>query len=214
MFSYAFPRPAVTVDTVALRIETDALKVLLIRRDAPPFKRRRALPGGFVHDREPLHAAARRVLSDKARVRELYLEQLATFGAPKRDPRERTISVAYLAIASTDYVYVGDGEWRDVHTLPVLAFDHAHIVDVALERLRAKLPYTDLAFRFLPQAFTLTQVQSVHETVLRTTLDKRNFRKLLLQKGQVRETGAKSTGGAHPPAKLYSTQARDNGKAD
>lgn len=204
MFSYEFPRPAVTVDLVALSIIGRTLSVLLVKRDAEPFAGQFALPGGFVHEDEPLESSALRVLDTKACIERVYMEQLATFGAPERDPRGRIISIAYIVVVPEDYQYDGDGAWHAFDQIPSLAFDHEAIVAVALQRVRAKLEYSDLGLRFMPVEFTLTHAQRTFEAILNRPLDKRNFRKALLAKGVVAETGHKSTGGAHPPAKFYS----------
>lgn len=206
MISYDFPRPAVTVDLVAFRVNDGALEVFLIRRGEPPFEGRWTLPGGFVHENETLESTALRVLSAKTDLADVHLEQLATFGAPDRDPRGRTISVAYFAILN-DYdetsVDDGTGEWFAADAHPDLGFDHTTIVTVAIQRLRARLHYSDLGFAFMPESFTLTELQRAWEAVLGEPLDKRNFRKSVLGAGRVVATGRKSTGGAHPPAMLY-----------
>lgn len=203
MFTYEYARPAVTVDLVAFRVRDGALEVLLIERLEPPFAGAWTLPGGFVHDREPLEDSARRVLSAKAELENVHIEQLATFGAPDRDPRDRIISIAYFAILRTGTAYDGAGEWFDVDDLPATGFDHADVLAVAVDRLRAKLTYSDLGFEFMPGEFTLTELQRTWEAVLAQPLDKRNFRKSILGKGRLEQTGRRSKGGAHPPAMIY-----------
>ncbi len=202
-YTYEFSRPAVTVDLVAFRIHDDALEVYLIRRPEPPFKGHWTLPGGFVHENEALEATALRILSDKTEIGDVYLEQLATFGAPDRDPRDRTISVAYFAILADGDAAGTDGDWFAADAPPELGFDHTSILTVAVQRLRAKLTYSDLGLAFMPETFTLTELQRSFEAVLGQALDKRNFRKSILSSGRVEATGEKSTGGAHPPAMLY-----------
>ncbi len=208
MFSYEFPRPAVTVDLVTFAVHDGALEVLLIERAETPFAGAWTLPGGFVHDREPLEATAVRVLSAKAELADVHMEQLATFGAPDRDPRDRIISVAYFAVLPRDHAYDGAGSWFPVDALPELGFDHAEIIDAAVERLRAKLSYTSLALEFMPGEFTLGELQKCWESILGAPLDKRNFRKSVTARKLVVETGGNSRGGAHPPAKLYRSAAR------
>ncbi len=203
MFTYEYPRPAVTVDLVAFAVHDSALQVLLIRRPEDPFIGAWTLPGGFVHDREPLEQTAVRVLSDKADLGDVFMEQLRSFGDPDRDPRDRIISVAYFAILPEGHVYSGPGSWFDVDALPELGFDHREIADVAIERLRSKLGYTDIALEFMSGSFTLGELQKKWEAVLGQALDKRNFRKSVAARKLVVETGRKSGGGAHPPAKLY-----------
>ncbi|MDJ0910070.1 MAG: NUDIX domain-containing protein [Woeseiaceae bacterium] len=203
MFSYEFARPAVTVDLVTFAVRDDALTVLLIERPEEPFKGTWTLPGGFVHDREPLEATALRVLASKADLGEVFREQLFTFGDPDRDPRDRVLSVAYLAALASDHGYDGPATWFRVDELPELGFDHRKIVDVAVERLRGKLSYTGIGLEFMPAEFTLGELQKSWEAVLDKPLDKRNFRKSIVARELVVATSRKSRGGAHPRARLY-----------
>ncbi|MEM7430521.1 MAG: NUDIX domain-containing protein [Pseudomonadota bacterium] len=203
MVTYEYPRPALTVDLVTFRVNNDQLELLLIQRDNQPFQGAWALPGGFVHENEPLEATASRVLSAKAELTDVFLEQLATFGAPERDPRDRVVSVAYFALLPAGAGYNGPGEWFAVDGLPQTAFDHAHIIDTAIDRLRAKLSYSDIGFSLMPPEFTLTELQKTWEAVLASSLDKRNFRKGALARDRLEATGKKTSGGAHPPAMIY-----------
>jgi 8-oxo-dGTP diphosphatase len=189
-----------TVDVVLFTIRERALHVLLIRRGAKPFQGRYALPGGSVREDESLDEAAVRELREETGIAEVYLEQLYTFGAPKRDPRGRVITVAYYALVP--HTDAPDAGWFPVSELPPLAFDHRQIVEYAHQRIRNKLDYTNVGFELLPAGFTLTELQLVHEAILGMTLDKRNFRRKTMQKGIVqplkewRQTGRK-------PAQLY-----------
>jgi 8-oxo-dGTP diphosphatase len=212
MYSYKYPHPAVTVDCVVFGLASDSsdLNVLLIQRDLDPFRGRWALPGGFVRMDEDLEAAARRELAEETGVADLYIEQLAAFGAPGRDPRERVITVAWLAIvnlfdhpvhASTDARSAG---WFTVEDLPALAFDHASIVSAALARLRRKVREEPIVFEFLPARFTLGQVQKLVETILGASLDKRNFRKKLHSTGLLVPLEVVEMDVAHRAAQLYS----------
>ena len=197
----------VTVDVVLFTIRDRKLQLLLIRRLAKPFENRWALPGGFVLEEESVDAAAIRELREETGVAKVYLEQLYTFGDPKRDPRGRVITVAYYALvphtqmlaAGTD---AAEANWFPVAELPPLAFDHRKIVEYAHQRIRNKLDYTDVGFGFLPDKFTLSELQLVHEAILGEPLDKRNFRRKITQRGIVKpikewqRTGRK-------PAQLY-----------
>jgi 8-oxo-dGTP diphosphatase len=197
----------ITVDIVLFTIRDRRLELLLIKRLAKPFENRYALPGGFVQEDESLEAAAARELREETGVDRVYLEQLYTFGDPKRDPRGRVITVAYYALvphpqtlhAGTD---ASDAAWFPVTELPYLAFDHRKIVEYAHQRLRNKLDYTNVGFELLPAKFTLGELQTVHEAILGQDLDKRNFRRKTIQKGIVKplkewqQTGRK-------PAQLY-----------
>jgi len=208
-YIYEYPHPAVTTDIVIFTIRQDELKVLLIKRALPPFQREWALPGGFVNLDESLEAGARRELEEETGVKGVYLEQLYTFGAPDRDPRERVITVAYYALIPSDKIEIraaSDAEgvsWFGMHEVPDLAFDHGHILKAAHERLAAKLEYSTIAFQFMPQAFTLTDLQQVYELILGEPVDKRNFRKRILSLNLITETGKERKTGAHRPAKLY-----------
>jgi 8-oxo-dGTP diphosphatase len=202
-------RPAVTVDVVIFSLRDSDLKVLLIRRAAPPFKGKWAIPGGYVHPDEALDEAAQRELEEETGLPDVYLEQLYTFGAPKRDPRGRVITVAYFALVSDDVtVRAGDdaaeAAWHSVFDLPDLAFDHDEILSYALQRLRYKLEYTAVGFELLPNEFTLTELQTAYEIVLGEKLDKRNFRRRILEAGILAETSKYREGeGQGRPAQLY-----------
>ena len=217
-YTYDYPHPAVTTDIVIFTIRQDELKVLLIERALAPFKGMWALPGGFVNLDEDLESAARRELEEETGVRDVYLEQLYTFGDPGRDPRERVITVAYYALVPSDEIDIQAGSdaegvsWFGMQELPDLACDHADILAIAYERLRAKLDYSTIAFKFMPKHFTLSELQHVYELVLREPLDKRNFRKRILGLDLVIDTGKDKRDGPHRPARLY--RARHPGRID
>lgn len=205
-----YDRPSVTVDVVIFSILEEQLKVLLVKRKGWPFEGMWAIPGGFVHMDEGLEDAAYRELAEETNVTraQVYLEQLYTFGEPKRDPRTRVITVAYFALVSADLLApeaaddADEVTWFSVYELPPLAFDHAEILDYALTRLRYKLEYSAVGFQLLPERFTLRELQDAYEIILGTKLDKGNFRSKL-RKTQVVEKvdGYRDTGGR--PARLY-----------
>ncbi len=183
--------------------------MLLIQRNLPPFEGKWALPGGFVRLEETLEEAARRELAEETGLTKVFLEQLYTFGAVHRDPRERVVSVAYYALvnlidhpvhAATD---ARDAGWFGVHDTPSLAFDHADILQMALDRLRGKLRYQPIGFELLPKKFTLSQLQRLYELVLERELDKRNFRKRVLAMDLLVETDEVQQDVAHRAARLY-----------
>jgi 8-oxo-dGTP diphosphatase len=204
-------RPAVTVDVVIFSLREGQLQALLVQRAAPPFKGKWAIPGGFVRPDEDLEQAARRELEEEADVRDVYLEQLYTFGDPNRDPRGRVITVAYFALVSGEVaIRAGDDAseagWHSMRALPELAFDHDEILQYACQRLRYKLEYTSVGFELLPNEFTLTELQTAYEIVLGEKLDKRNFRRRLLESGILKETDKYREGperGQGRPALLY-----------
>ena len=200
-------RLSVTVDIVLFTIRDRRLQLLLIKRLAPPFANRYALPGGFVLEDESVETAAVRELREETGVDRVYLEQLYTFGDLHRDPRGRVITVAYYALVPhTQSLHAGtdaaDAAWFPVSSLPQVAFDHRKIVEYAHMRIRNKLNYTNVGFELLQAKFTLTELQLVHEAILGEALDKRNFRRKLSQQGIVKpvkewvETGRK-------PAQLF-----------
>ena len=194
-FSYTYPRPAVTVDIVIFTIHAERLQALLVHRGEEPFKGMWALPGGFVRMDEGLEDAAARELEEETGIQEAYLEQLYTYGDPERDPRGRVITVAYYAlipagqkIGSAEGSDVARAAWFSVDTLPELAFDHAKIAAYALSRLRYKLEYTAVGFELLPEEFTLSELQSTYEIILGVSLDKRNFRRRILEANVIEST--------------------------
>jgi 8-oxo-dGTP diphosphatase len=208
-YTYKYPHPAVTVDGVVFGYDDADLKVLLIQRQQAPHKAKWALPGGFVGIDEALEDAARRELEEETGIAELYLEQLYTFGNPKRDPRERVISVAYYALVTlADHAVRAASDaknvaWFPLAKLPPLAFDHDEIIAVALRRLRGKIRYEPIGFELLPEKFPLSELQRLYETILQQPLDKRNFRKKILGMGLLRDTAEVQREVAHRAARLY-----------
>jgi len=207
--SYEFPRAALTVDVVVFALDDEDLKVMLIQRDLAPYAGQWALPGGFVRVDETLDDAARRELQEETGLKEIFLEQLYTFGAVKRDPRERVVTIAYYALvnlvghdvhASTD---ARNAAWFPINDLPKLAFDHDHILKAAYDRLRGKVRYQPIGFELLPEKFTLRQLQHLYEVILDRELDKRNFRKKVLSMGIVKETSDIEKDVAHRAARLF-----------
>lgn len=213
----SFPPFAVTVDLVVLTVRDDALRVLLVRRGVAPFRGRWALPGGFVGPDEDLIDAAGRELAEETGLdrRSLHLEQLATYGAPRRDPRMRVVTVAHLALAPdlpapTAGTDAAAAEWTAVAPLlaepRALAFDHHRILSDGVERARAKLEYTPLAAAFCPPEFTVAELRRVYEIVWATSLDPRNFhRKVTGTPGFLEPTGRTTTRDGGRPAQLFST---------
>jgi 8-oxo-dGTP diphosphatase len=220
-----FERPSLTVDVVLLSVVDGALATVVVKREEHPHRGRWALPGGFVKMTESLDAAAARVLEDKAGLSAVFLEQLYTFGEPRRDPRTRVVTVAYYALVDRrrfDAAHA-HGEmtlarvavpWRGEEGGPVqllgagdaplaTAFDHADIVGTAVKRVRGKLAYTPVGFQLLPREFTLLDLQRVHETVLGRALNKDSFRRKMLASGDLEATGEAEKDVDHRPAELY-----------
>lgn len=203
----------VAVDLVIFTIIEKKLNVLLVKIKYGPFEGKWAVPGGKVKIDETLDYTANRELREETGMKNVYLEQLYSFGELKRDPRARTISVAYFALVDSGRVKLKttekyyDIKWSPIENMGHLAYDHSEIVGYALERLRYKLEYTNAVYSLLPERFTLTGLQKVYEIVLGRELDKRNFRKKMLATNLIKETG-KETSVPHRPPKLYSFRVR------
>lgn len=209
MYSYEYPRPALTVDIVVFTLREDHLQVLLIQRAEPPFLNMWALPGGFVRPDESLEEAAARELNEETGIRQVYLEQLYTYGDPQRDPRGRVVTVAYFALIPADAQIHPEGgtdtsqaRWFCIETTPPLAFDHQDILTYAIRRLRYKLEYSAVGFELLPETFTLSDLQRTYEMVLGESLDKRNFRRRILEANIIEPTDQMRSGEGRP-ARLY-----------
>ena len=197
----------VTVDIVIFTIQQGVLKVLLVKRGIAPFIGKFAIPGGFVLEDEDLEQAAVRELKEETGVADVYLEQLYSFGDPKRDPRGRVVTIAYFALISADRKLkagtdAAEAAWHPMDDLPPLAFDHAAILGYALERLRNKLEYTTVGFQLLPEKFTLTELQEVYQAILGKELDKRNFRRKMSVLKILKPLPEYRRGGQRP-AQLY-----------
>jgi 8-oxo-dGTP diphosphatase len=200
------------VDLAILTVRDGFLQVLVIERANEPYQGRAALPGGFLREGEDLLEAAERELAEETSLdgKALHLEQLATYGAPRRDPRGRVVSVAYLAMAPDLPIPAAGSDARSARWARVedvhgeLAFDHAQILDDAVERARAQLELTTLATAFCGPEFTIGDLRQIYEAVWATPLDPRNFsRKVATTEGFVEPTGGKRLPGTGRPAALY-----------
>ncbi len=209
-YTYEYPRPALTVDCIVFGLDAQQeLKVMLIQRDIPPFQGQWAIPGGFVRIEETLEAAALRELQEETGIHDVFLEQLYSFGELERDPRDRTVTVAYFALinlAEQEIKATNDAReanWFALSEIPQLAFDHDKILQTAIARLRSKIRYEPIGFELLPTKFTLSQLQKLYETVLDRKLDKRNFRKKILSMDLLIDIDEVEQGVSHRAAKLY-----------
>jgi len=208
-------QPLVTVDVVILTIRPDSggdhcLQVLLVQRKSPPYAGHWAIPGGFVRHNETLDHAAARELFEETGVRDVFLEQLYTFGDPGRDPRDRVITIAYYALVPSQNLTLAAGDdtsgicWFPVARLPKeMAFDHRTILERALARLRNKVEYSSIAFQLLSPIFTMAQLRHVHEVILQRKLDPGNFIHKALASGVVEPTDQLLSGNRHRPPRLY-----------
>lgn len=206
----------VGVDNVIFSVDTvqNRLLVLLVMRQDEPFLDHWSLPGTLVREGESLEDAAYRILAEKIRVKNLYLEQLYTFGDPGRDPREFTRGVRYLSVSYFALVRFEEAEliadgvsgiaWYPVKQVPQLAFDHNQVLEYGYRRLRNKLEYSPVAFEVLPEVFTLGELYQLYTTILGENFsDYSNFRARLLKLGFLSDTGVKVSRGAGRPASLY-----------
>lgn len=211
-YCYDYPRPAVTTDICLFTVVEEELRILLIRRGAEPFKGLWALPGGFVSETETLDQCAARELAEETGVKGACLEPFGSFSDPKRDPRYRVITAAYLALVpATDHALQSgsdaeDAKWHPLSRLPKLAFDHDKIIRSARATLSDRIDREPLALALLPVRFTLTHMQKVYEAVRGMEIDKRNFRRSILAKGWIEETGEMERG-RQRPAMLYAIRS-------
>lgn len=209
MYCYRYPHPAVTVDCIIFAIHENDLKVLLIQRGADPFKNYWALPGGFVEINESVDVAAERELAEETGVEKIFLEQLYTFGEPKRDPRERVISVAYYSLVRLkEHRPVAGSDalntcWYPIRQLPPLAFDHSQVMAMAIKRLQGKVIYAPIIFDLLPGKFRLNQLRKVYEIILEKPIDAEGFRKKILATGMLTPLSEFDSTESGPPARLY-----------
>lgn len=181
-------RMLVAVDCIIFGFDGQELKLLLIRRGFEPEKNKWSVMGGFVQPDESFETAAANVLHQMTGLEGVYMEQLLAFGEPERDPVERTVSIAYFTLIDINQskLQLSDNyhaEWIPLHQLPALIFDHSHMVEMALEKLRYKAAIHPLLFELLPLKFTIPQLQILYEAVYDVTFDKRNFSRKVLSTG-------------------------------
>lgn len=206
MTESALPTVICTVDVVLLTLQQGALQVALLRRERAPFAGALALPGGYIHAQEDAdaQASAARVLSDKAGLQSPYLEQLATFSGPVRDPRGWSLAVAYCALVPPEVLAQAPLTLVPVAELPALPFDHRAMVDAAVARVRSKSQYSSMPVHLCAEPFTLPQLQAVYEAVLGEPVNKVSFRRKMDELAMLEPVpGALQGGGAHRPAQLY-----------
>lgn len=204
-YTYQYPHPAVTTDNVVFGFNGEGLSVLLIKRGIEPYKDHWAFPGGFMNMDETAEEGALRELNEETGIENIYVEQLQAFTKVDRDPRERILTIAFMAfVRQEDYGYVKGGDdakeakWFSINELPPLAFDHEEILRVALERLRWKITYSPIAFHLLNETFTMTEVQTIYESVLGQKFDRRNFHKKMTALGYIKPTGEQRSANGRP----------------
>ncbi len=207
-------RHFVSVDCVIFGLHEGKLNILLIKRRMMPGKDKWSLMGGFVEENESLDDAAKRVLHQLTGLENVYMEQVGTFGEIDRDPGARVISIAYCALLNFDdqdhqRVIENDAHWIPLDEMPELFFDHPLIVAKALEYLRKQVHSKPIVFKFLPELFTLSQLQSVYEAILGEKLDKRNFRKRIMESNSLEKTDLIDKSNSKRGATLYRLKIKD-----
>lgn len=183
-FCYKYPHPAVTTDCVIFGFDGYQLNVLLVKRGGEPYSGWWALPGGFVRLDESAEAGALRELREETQLSPEFIEQFHTYSDPDRDPRERVITIAYLALVKIQEVKGGDdakdAQWFPLDKIPHLAFDHDVILRDAISRLREKIHFHPIGYELLPDKFTLKELQTLYEAILGIHFDRRNFAKKMI----------------------------------
>lgn len=201
-----------TTDCVIVTFHEGHLQFLLTERNEYPYKDWWALPGFFVEKDEEIEDAVKRITYEHTGLKDIYLEQLAAFAGAKRHPEGRILTVAYMTFVRYDDVknkvkpvtdYMRQARWFNSSNLPELAFDHREIIDMALKKLKISLAHSLTPYEILPEKFTLTQLQQIYEAILGETLDKRNFRKKILNLGYLKELDETQTGVSYRAARLY-----------
>ncbi len=206
-------KSAFSVDNIIFGFDNLNLKVLLIKRGEDPYSGMWALPGDIVRPDENLDDSAKRVLHQLTGVKNVYLDQVYTFGQVDRHPSGRVITIAYYSLVNISKVDIRPASfaekvaWKEVGDIETLAFDHLSIMETCLARLRQDLKLRPIGFELLPEKFTLTELQKLYEVILKHDLDKRNFRKKILSMGILKTLHELQAGVSHRPAKLYSFDA-------
>ncbi|MCG8327049.1 MAG: NUDIX domain-containing protein [Chitinophagales bacterium] len=202
-------KSAFTVDNVIFGFDEGDLKVLLMKRGEEPYKDKFALPGYFVNPNEDLDAAAKRVLEQLTGLRNVFLEQVKTFGTVDRHPAGRVITIAYFSLIKISHFTLQPAsiaesvQWRSISEVRGLSFDHDEILSACFDRLKWLVRTRPVGFELLPRKFTLTELQHLYEAILETKLDKRNFRKKILSMDLLIDLDETQEGVAHRPARLY-----------
>ena len=205
-------------DTVLLTLYKDTLYVRLIKVNLPPhYINSAGLPGGVISPKETAEQSSTRHIEGKAQIdsANIYIEQIYTFTAIKRDPRNRVIAVAYLGLipweklTPNEQKLTDDSWWCDIDKVPKLAFDHKEILGVAVNRFKARIIYTNIISKILPTQFSLTELEKAYESILKIKVDKRNFRKKILSLGILKKLNKMRAGLKARPAALYKFATKD-----
>lgn len=215
---HEYKNPSLAVDLVIFGYHDNTLSVLLLNRKEEPFKDCWTLPGGFLQMEETFLDTCSRILKTKTGMDDVFLEQLYSFDGLGRDPRGRVIAVGYYALINPARFSIiagsmaNDVKWFDVHKLPKLGFDHDDIFRLALQRLKSKILYDPVGFELLDELFTITELHELYECILETTIDRRNFRRKILDAEYVINTGTKREGlqNRHPELYKFNKKLKKN----
>jgi len=213
-----YQNPSLALDLVVFGYSRKTLSVLLLNRKEEPFKDQWVLPGAFLQMEERFKDTCSRVLRTKLGMDDVYMEQLYSFDEPERDPRGRAISVAYYALVNPARVAISAGSmtndvaWFNIKDLPALGFDHPRIFQIALQRLRSKITYFPVGFELLDDLFTMPELHELYECILDTSIDRRNFRRKILDAGYIVNTGNKREGSQnrHPDLYKFNKELKEN----
>ncbi|KGE13006.1 NUDIX hydrolase [Sphingobacterium deserti] len=206
-----------TIDCVIYSFNEGKLQVLLTERNEYPYKDWWALPGFFVDKSEEMEGAVKRILYEHTGLKDIFMEQLGAFAGVKRHPQGRILTVAFSTIVKYEDVkskikpttsYMRQARWFPIDALPELAFDHNQIIQQSLQKLKYTINYSTAVYEFLPEKFTLTQLQQVYEAILGKELDKRNFRKKIANDGFLKELQEVQKGVSYRAARLYKFDKR------
>lgn len=212
-YCYRYPHAAITADCVIFGFNGKSLKILLIERGNEPFLGYWALPGGFMRMDETIEQTAARELREETNLSNVYLDQFRVYSKVGRDPRERVVTVAFIALVKPDdyNVLAGDDAanavWFDDNMLPPLAFDHSEIISEAREYLKEILLLKPVAFELLNKTFTISQLQTVYEVINRTSYDRRNFLRTAIDSDVISEVKSFNERVSGRIGKLYTFNA-------
>jgi hypothetical protein len=207
-YYHEHPKFYVSVDCIIFGFKDEKLSLLLLKRNFEPSKGKWSLMGGFIQKNESADDAAKRILCQLTGLENVYMEQVATFSEIERDPGERVISIAYYALINIDdydkeSVQSHNAYWADINELPTLIFDHREMVDKARNLMKQQAGHKPIGFNLLPKLFTLTQLQTLYEAIYGELLDKRNFRKRIIDMEFIEQTDEIDKSGSKRGARLY-----------
>ena len=206
-----YPHPTrilVALDSIVFGFDGEDLKLLLIKRNFEPEQGKWSLMGGFLETNEDLDVATNRILYDLTGLKDIYFEEIQTFGKVNRDPVERTLSICFFALINIhahdqDSAKAQNAQWIVLKNRPNLIFDHNEMVDLALERLRYKAALHPIGFELLPGKFTIPQLQKLYESIYDIQMDRRNFSRKILSTKLLIDTGDKNENSSTKKAILY-----------